>query len=123
MSEGRSSFYTGSRTWLVSAAVSLSGTTSAFVSLFLVDGDFPQIPPALRHLIVFFQMLFFLAALWMSILGGGRLVFSGPSDDVGSWTLRGRSVPKPAWKVALVICYLAPWMAILAVIFLMFALA
>ena len=61
-------------------------------------------------------ILFFVVGMWMSILGGGSLLFMGPTEDIGSWTVRGRPVPQKVWRRVLVICYLVPWIAIVLAI-------
>jgi len=116
LSEERTVSYAGPRSWPISAAISLFGTTSGVVSLFVgVRHGIPDVPPL--YVLIAILGFFYAAALWMSILGGGSLVFRGPSDDLGSWIVRGRPVSRTVWKMALALCYLSPWIAMVIVIY------
>jgi len=100
--------YIGKRFWPVTAATSLFGTTSCLLSILVAN----HIPPLVQAWGAFLLCLFFLAAVLMSLLGGTWLLLSNPSEDVGVLILRGRSVPTSAWRTVLLICYLAPWLAL-----------
>lgn len=94
------------------AAISLFGTTSGICSILVGKSLELDLPYWIQSVIVWALGAFYLAGMWMSILGGGSLMFMSPTDDLGSWTIGGRPIPKRAWKAALAICYIAPWMGI-----------
>jgi len=112
VNEERSTFYAGPRSWLVSAAVSLFGTTSGVCSILVGKSLELHLPYWMESVIVWALGFFYAAAMWMSALGGGSFMVRGPAENIGSWTLGGRPVPQGAWKAVLVICYLAPWIGI-----------
>lgn len=112
MSEERSIVYKGRRAWLISAGVSLLGTTSTISTLILTSRD--GLPEVLEGVAEGMAALFFVVALWMSLVGGGSLLLRLPGEDFGTVTLRGRSVPRRVWMAVLGVCYLAPWIAVAA---------
>jgi len=111
VNEERATFYTGPRSWLVSAAISLFGTTSGVCSILVGKSLELHLPYWIQSVIVWALGFFYAAGMWMSVLGGGSLI-RGSTEEVGSWTLWGRPVSKRAWKAVLAICYLAPWIGI-----------
>ena len=116
MNDDRSNFYSGPKSWLVSAALSLFGTTSGVVSLLVGKSLELHIPNGVALTIVMALVLFYALGMWMSVIAGGSLMFRSPKDNLGSWTLRGRPVPQRAWRAVLAICYLAPWVGIAVMI-------
>lgn len=120
MNEERSTFYAGPRSWLVSAAISLFGTTSGVCSILVGKSLELDLPYWVQSLIVWALGFFYAAGMWMSVLGGGSLMVRGPTEDFGSWTLGGRPVPRRAWMAVLVICYLAPWIGLAWVVLRLF---
>ena len=102
--------------WPVSAALSLFGTTSGVCSLLVGKSLELHLPQGVDLMIVIALCLFYLAAMGTSVHGGISLVLR-PTDDFGSWTLGGRPVSRKAWRILLLGCYLAPWVGIPVMIF------
>jgi len=116
LDEERSTFYTGPRSWPISAGISLFGTSSTWITVIL--GNARLIPHELQLPAIVLMLVLFGVSLWMSILGGGSLLFRSPSDDLGTLTFQGRPLSLKTWTRILGICYLAPWIAILTVVLL-----
>jgi hypothetical protein len=112
LNDERPTFYTGPRSWPISAAVSLCSSSSIVISILVGKSLELHLPQWIELGIVIALGFFFVVGMWMSILGGGSLMFMKPTDDVGSWTFRGRPVSQKVWRRVLVICYFAPWIAI-----------
>jgi len=119
VSEERFVSYTGPRSWPISAAVSFFGTTSGVVSLLFARVDNFPVPHEVMEVVAAVLGMFFLFSLWMSVLGGGWLAFRHPTDDLGILTLRGKPLSEKAWSRILAMCYLTPWAAIVAAIFIL----